>query len=227
MMESVIHLLGSNWKEVETPKRGMGVDFDIDAQGNATDVYLLLEPKKVAPTSSQEEVPSNWNRLDYVLSAFGKKYVTFSGRARRLEFWGVMLFIFLAYTVTFSLAVLIAIFIEDDYLAEEVAGIIFSLSWFALWCITICSCLAVSFRRLQDVGKPGVWALIQFVPIVGFIIFLVFACQDSDADNEYGPHVLSRYFYIFLGSTHAMRAIFYMSEFETLDKLRVRLLLKR
>ena len=48
--------------------------------------------------------------------------------------------------------------------------------------------LAVAVRRLHDTGRSGWWVLISFVPFVGAILLLVFACQDSQpGSNQYGP----------------------------------------
>ena len=48
--------------------------------------------------------------------------------------------------------------------------------------------LAVTVRRLHDVGKSGWWFFIAFIPLVGAIWLLVLMCTDSVEDNEYGPN---------------------------------------
>ncbi len=49
--------------------------------------------------------------------------------------------------------------------------------------------IAVSVRRLHDIGKSGWWILISLVPIVGVIILLVFTVLDSTpGENQYGPN---------------------------------------
>ena len=49
--------------------------------------------------------------------------------------------------------------------------------------------LGVGVRRLHDIGKSGWWMLINFVPVVGWIIFLLFMCSDSQAGtNAYGEN---------------------------------------
>lgn len=48
--------------------------------------------------------------------------------------------------------------------------------------------IAVMVRRLHDVGKSGWWWLINLIPLVGAIWFLVLMCTDSNSgDNKYGP----------------------------------------
>jgi uncharacterized membrane protein YhaH (DUF805 family) len=47
--------------------------------------------------------------------------------------------------------------------------------------------IAVSIRRLHDIGKSGWYFLLAFIPCVGGIILLVFALTPGDTyDNEYG-----------------------------------------
>jgi len=46
--------------------------------------------------------------------------------------------------------------------------------------------LAVTVRRLHDTGRSGWWLLLFLIPVIGFIVLLVFYCQDSKPDNQYG-----------------------------------------
>lgn len=48
--------------------------------------------------------------------------------------------------------------------------------------------IAVTIRRLHDIGKSGWWYLLNFVPFGAFVI-LYFICLDSEpTDNQYGPN---------------------------------------
>ena len=48
--------------------------------------------------------------------------------------------------------------------------------------------LAVSVRRLHDIGKSGWYVLITLIPIVGLILLIVWYCNDGDSvPNMYGP----------------------------------------
>ena len=47
--------------------------------------------------------------------------------------------------------------------------------------------IAVSVRRLHDIGRTGWWFLISFIPIAGSIILLIWHCFDGEKDtNIYG-----------------------------------------
>ncbi len=46
--------------------------------------------------------------------------------------------------------------------------------------------IAIAVRRLHDTGKSGWYILLGLIPLVGFIILIVFYVQPSDGPNEYG-----------------------------------------
>ena len=47
---------------------------------------------------------------------------------------------------------------------------------------------AIAAKRLHDLGKSGFWCLALFVPVVGFIVVLMFLfVPGEEYDNQYGP----------------------------------------
>jgi uncharacterized membrane protein YhaH (DUF805 family) len=53
--------------------------------------------------------------------------------------------------------------------------------------------LAVEVRRLHDIGRIGSWWLVGLIPIVGWIVLVVFCAIDGVAgDNRYGPDPKTR-----------------------------------
>lgn len=102
-----------------------------------------------------------------------EKYAEFSGRARRTEYW---MFTLINTVIGVILASL-----------QQVSGIFVLLS--ILYGIFVfIPGIAVTIRRLHDIGKSGFWILINFVPVVGSIILFVFTLVDSDHENIYGPN---------------------------------------
>ena len=103
-----------------------------------------------------------------------KKFAEFSGRARRQEFWMFALFNFLAS---------VALAIVDGILGTNGGlGAIYSLA-------ALIPGLAVSARRLHDTDHSGWWILINLIPMIGCIIYLVFLCSDSKpGENRFGPN---------------------------------------
>lgn len=99
------------------------------------------------------------------------KYATFSGRARRAEYWW------------FSLVYVIA--------TGAVAGAAFGAETPLLGVLLLpfmVPMLSVSVRRLHDTGKPGWRMLVALIPVAGPVIYLATMAVDSDpATNRYGP----------------------------------------
>lgn len=106
-----------------------------------------------------------------------RKYAEFSGRATRAEYWWFTLFVWL---VSFAA---IAIDCGGFDQCGDWGGV---LGW--LWTIaTILPGLAVSARRLHDIGRSG-WWLLLVLTIVGIIPLIIMACIPSSSQtNEYGP----------------------------------------
>jgi uncharacterized membrane protein YhaH (DUF805 family) len=101
-----------------------------------------------------------------------KKYVEFDGRARRTEYW---MFALVNFIVSLVLAFL---------LGRVLGGVIPALYSLAV----LLPSIAVTIRRLHDTGRTGWWWLIVFVPVIGWIVLLIFMVLDSDAgENQYGP----------------------------------------
>lgn len=109
-----------------------------------------------------------------------RNYVGFSGRARRTEFW---MFALINFLITLVLAFL------DGMLGltnmETGMGLLQGVYSLAV----LLPSLAVAVRRLHDTGRSGWWLLIAFIPVVGWIVLLVFYCLDSQpGDNAHGPN---------------------------------------
>ncbi len=95
------------------------------------------------------------------------RYADFKGRSRRSEYWWATLAI--------------------GILGSVISSIVPDLSW--IWTlVTLVPSLALCVRRLHDIGKSGWWYLINFIPLAGQIIFIIWACQDSREDNIWGPN---------------------------------------
>jgi uncharacterized membrane protein YhaH (DUF805 family) len=100
-------------------------------------------------------------------------YTTFSGRASRPAYWWWFLF---------SILVGIAANIIDAIIGSF--GVISGLASLAL----LLPGLSVSIRRFHDINRSGWWILIFLVPIVGFILWLVWFTREGDqGENQYGP----------------------------------------
>lgn len=102
------------------------------------------------------------------------QYATFSGRARRSEFWYFFLF---------------------NFLIGFVLGLIMQPLAYVYALATLLPSLAVDVRRLHDIGKPGTYLLIGLIPLVGEILLIVWFCQDSQpGSNTFGSNPKAAYF---------------------------------
>jgi uncharacterized membrane protein YhaH (DUF805 family) len=107
------------------------------------------------------------------------KYVSFSGRASRSEYWWFQLFYFIV-VIGISFA---------SYAASADGGTSFVL---LIWEIgNILPLIAVQVRRLHDTDRSGWWCLLALIPLVGWIIVLVWVCTEgTGGDNRFGADPL-------------------------------------
>ena len=102
-----------------------------------------------------------------------KKYAVFSGRASRTEYWHFILL---------NLVLIVLATLAD---ITGTLGAIVAL-------VFLLPGLAVSVRRLHDIGKSGWWYLIVLIPLVGQIIVLVWFCtRGTHGVNQFGADPLS------------------------------------
>ncbi len=111
--------------------------------------------------------------FDYFKMAF-RKYAEFEGRSRRREYWFFALFYVL---IAIAVGILSAIL--------DWAFVLY----IALTLVFIIPSLAVTVRRLHDIGKSGWFYFISLIPLVGSIILIVWMCTDSQpGSNQWGPN---------------------------------------
>lgn len=102
------------------------------------------------------------------ISLFYRNWKDFNGCATRAEYWYPALYMF----------VVGCIFSCFGDTGGMLAGL-FSL-------INIVPGIAVSIRRMHDIGKSGWWVLITLIPIIGSIWFIVLAATPTkEVGNPY------------------------------------------
>jgi uncharacterized membrane protein YhaH (DUF805 family) len=120
-----------------------------------------------------------------------RRYASFTGRSRRKEYWMWVLFVWIALIVLMFLDSALGLGGTTTSYAEGgsagfnstggVLTLIFSLAVFIPG-------LAVSVRRLHDLGKSGWMLLIGLIPLIGglYLLFL-FVQPGTPGQNAYGP----------------------------------------
>ncbi len=107
-----------------------------------------------------------------------RRYATFSHRARRSEFWWFSLFLVLAQII---LGLIDAALLGVAPDGSGPLGLAFSLA-------TLLPGLAVSVRRLHDIGRSGWWYLLILVPLAGALVLLWWWTRPSEPGaNRFGP----------------------------------------
>jgi uncharacterized membrane protein YhaH (DUF805 family) len=118
------------------------------------------------------------------------RYAQFTGRAGRPEFW---------YFALFYLVVAGVLAILDNALfggSSIVGGAGWSMasgfqpltSIFAL--VSLVPSLAVSVRRMHDLGKSGWWVTVVLIPFIGWIWLLILAAGAGETEaNAFGEPV--------------------------------------
>ena len=107
-------------------------------------------------------------------------YADFNGRARRSEYWYFALFnLIISFVIGFTFGVIAGIL---DMPALDNLTYLWSL-------VVFIPGLAVSVRRLHDIGRSGWWLLLSLIPLVGSIILIIWCCFDSQPGaNQYGSN---------------------------------------
>lgn len=113
--------------------------------------------------------------MNWYLKVF-QQYFDFSGRARRKEFW---MFYLINILISWGLGLF------DLLLGTNFFNIVYLI--YALF--TFIPYLAVSARRLHDIGKTAWYMLLVFLPIIGWIWLLILWCMEGESrPNEWGEN---------------------------------------
>jgi uncharacterized membrane protein YhaH (DUF805 family) len=108
------------------------------------------------------------------ISVCFSKYATFAGRAARPEYWYWVLFIVVV-SVIFTVIEL-SVSVEGGRALDAVFNI-----------ATLIPSIAVAARRLHDTDRSGWWQLLVLIPVIGWILLLIWLCQPGTrGGNRFG-----------------------------------------
>lgn len=108
--------------------------------------------------------------MEWYLKAL-KQYADFQGRARRKEFWMFTLFNMIALIVLCGI---------DSVIGSPIFAGIYCLA-------IIIPAVAVSVRRMHDIDKSGWMILIQLIPLIGGLWFLILSVTEgTQGANRFG-----------------------------------------
>ena len=114
--------------------------------------------------------------MEWYLKVMRDNYANFRGRARRKEYW--------MFTLVNVIIMIASIVVRDMY-----GRIVFMMDTYTICAlIHFIPSLAVTVRRLHDIGKSGWFYLIVLIPLIGPIWLLVLHCTEGQKeDNKWGP----------------------------------------
>ncbi len=102
------------------------------------------------------------------------RYVDFKSRSTRSQFW---------WWTLWSLIISLASTFFDAAIGAGSSGPIGLLTSLAIFLPS----LAVAIRRLHDIGRTGWWYLLVLIPLIGWIILIVFFCtKTQETTNQWG-----------------------------------------
>lgn len=119
----------------------------------------------------QAATPAQPTPIAWYLSPW-KRYVLFEGRSSRPEFWWFTLGQFIIGVLLSTLG--------------QASGLFDALS-FLFFLGALLPSIAVTARRLHDIGQSGWLQLIGLIPILGWIALIVLCAQPTKpGPNQYG-----------------------------------------
>lgn len=99
----------------------------------------------------------------YFLDVIKNHYMDFVGRANRKQFWLFMLFYYIPAYILGTLAG-----------GEGAFGTVFIILYYLYSVALMLPYLAIAARRLHDTQRSAWWLLLYLLPIIGWLILLVF-----------------------------------------------------
>ena len=118
-----------------------------------------------------EQLKASFNT--YFVEVLKKQYFDFGGRATRKQFWMFNLYVFVIVLVLSFLTALIGLQI---------------IGQLAVLAIVVPS-IAMSVRRVRDLGISGWFILIGLIPFIGGIVLLIGYCLPTDYLKKYGEQI--------------------------------------
>lgn len=118
-------------------------------------------------------------------------YSNFKTRSSRSEYWYFLLFQFIIiatlYFVIFVVDALGSSNVITTNMADLIGGLA-SIIYVCFWLAVLIPAVAVSIRRIHDIGNSAWVLLFSFIPIVGpFILLSLLLAGSEEHHNKYGP----------------------------------------
>jgi len=115
------------------------------------------------------------------------RFAQFEGRSDRKEFWQYVLFYVIAMCILSMLDNMLFggayHYTDDGWDISYDRGILGGI----FWLVSLVPWIALQIRRLHDTNKTGWLVLFWWIPIIGWILLLIWYCAKGDpVSNAYG-----------------------------------------
>lgn len=110
--------------------------------------------------------------MNYYLKVL-RQYKDFYGRADRREYW---MFVLVNFAINIALATVEQVMTPESGILSGIYALFIFIPG-----------IAVTIRRLHDIGKSGWMQLVILIPLIGWIWFLILMAKEGeDGPNQYG-----------------------------------------
>ncbi len=123
-----------------------------------------------------------------------RRFADFRGRSDRSEFWLFMLFLTVAWLILAVIDQALGFGRMDRSWEAYNWGLVGIADWnggflsVIFWLGMLIPSMAVAVRRLHDANHSGAWLLLFFVPVIGWLVLLIFYTQATwPVVNKWGP----------------------------------------
>ena len=113
------------------------------------------------------------------------KFLSFSGLAKRQEYWAVTLLTFFVGWMLFVISLIMAGLVA---MVSELTGGFLVIMLTLVWIVgSICLVLSTSVRRCRDADIHPLWVLLWFVPFINFWWWIIAGCLPT-VDKNFIPN---------------------------------------
>ena len=115
--------------------------------------------------------------MNYYILAF-KKYIDFSGRATRSEYWYFALLNFIVAIIAGVVGTALGFMVDPSFAYLNLLYIL----------VAIIPGIAVTVRRLHDINRSGWYILLGFIPLINLLLIIYMVRDSNPGENQYGPN---------------------------------------
>lgn len=177
----------ADMKQLVAIGKGTRVDFTRDGV-NARDIFVVAAAPAGFGRAAIATDPNDsaLGLFGYFRRCFTERFADFRTRARRKEYWSFVLFVTIGLVAVLSIGAGIDAAL-GNFDNGDAFPLVFTVLAILFWLAIIVPGLAVTVRRLHDIGLSGWFVLLQLIPYIGGLIIFVMTVMPSQKNaNKWG-----------------------------------------